>query len=70
MEADKIALIDLDGTLDDYPPYVKKWLKHRPRGRVLMLATPYNQDYRHDQVLRIDPNNVRRVEIEDFVGHF
>jgi hypothetical protein len=40
--SDKIALIDMDGTLfdrvlvDDWPPYIEDWLKHRSRGLVMM----------------------------------
>lgn len=37
---------------DDYPPYIRDWLKHRPRGKVLMLDAPQNQDFTHPQVLR------------------
>lgn len=38
---------------DDFPPYILQWIKHRPRGRVLMLDSIYNQDFEHTQVLRI-----------------
>ena len=38
---------------DDYPPYILRWLAHRPRGKVLMLDTPYNQEFVHPNVLRI-----------------
>lgn len=30
--------------VDDYPPYVKQWLKWRPRGLVIMPSRPYNVD--------------------------
>lgn len=42
------------GTLlvDDYPPYVLDWLKHRPRGLVLMPFRKWNLDFKHDQVVR------------------
>jgi len=42
---------------DDYPPYITRWLEWRPRGHVLMLATPYNQGFAHPNVLRIDPSH-------------
>jgi 5'-nucleotidase len=38
---------------DDYPPYIERWLEWRPRGKVLMLDTLYNQGFEHPQVLRI-----------------
>lgn len=39
--------------VDDYPPYVEHWLKHRPNGLVIMPAQPYNKDFHHPNVLRI-----------------
>lgn len=30
--------------VDDYPPYFIPWLKHRPRGLVVCVAQPWNQD--------------------------
>lgn len=38
--------------VDDWPPYVKGWLKHRPRGLVIMPDQPWNQGYEHPQVIR------------------
>ena len=38
---------------DDYPPYIMKWLEHRPRGTVIMPACPWNADFTHPQVLRV-----------------
>ncbi len=43
--------------VDDYPPYIKEWLKHRPRGLVLMPDQPWNQEYEHPQVVRIGKPN-------------
>lgn len=40
--------------VDDWPPYVERWLKWRPRGVVLMPDQPWNKDYAHPQVRRID----------------
>lgn len=37
---------------DDYPPYITRWLKWRPRGKVLMLDAPHNRDFSHPAVLR------------------
>jgi hypothetical protein len=30
---------------DDWPPYITRWLEWRPRGLVLMLDQPWNQDF-------------------------
>ena len=38
--------------VDDWPPYIEGWLKHRPRGLVIMPDQPWNQDYTHPQVIR------------------
>jgi 5'-nucleotidase len=38
---------------DDYPPYIVKWLEHRPRGTVIMPALPWNEGFSHPQVLRV-----------------
>lgn len=38
--------------VDDYPPYIEAWLKHRPRGLVLMPAHPYNANFHHLNVIR------------------
>lgn len=29
--------------LDDWPPYGKRWLAHRPRGLLVMVAQPWNE---------------------------
>jgi len=38
---------------DDYPEYALSWLKHRPRGVVLMLDGPINHGFEHPQVVRV-----------------
>ncbi len=38
---------------DDYPVYIQRWLRHRPRGVVLMLDGPINRDFEHPQVVRV-----------------
>jgi hypothetical protein len=38
---------------DDWPPYIQRWLKWRPRGFVLMLEHPYNSGFEHPQVIRV-----------------
>ena len=38
--------------VDDWPPYVKRWLQWRPRGLVIMPDQPWNQDCNHPNILR------------------
>lgn len=45
---------------DDWPEYVEPWLKHRPRGLVIMLEHPWNAGYEHPQVFKY-----RRVQSID-----
>lgn len=49
--------------VDDWPPYVERWLEHRPRGQVIMPAHKYNRDFKHPQVYRcedpMDPEVMR-----------
>lgn len=41
--------------VDDWPEYVTPWLKHRPRGLVVMPPQPWNRDFpEHPQVVRAD----------------
>src|SRR5581483_6811567 len=47
---------------DDYPPYVEAWLRHRPRGLVVMPAHEHNRDFRHPNVVRYDGTNLAEVE--------
>jgi hypothetical protein len=55
---------------DDYPPYIFEWLKWRPRGRVLMLDAPYNQDTSHPRILRCyrQPLSTQIEAIKAFLG--
>ncbi len=39
---------------DDFPPYVEAWLEYRPRGKAIMLEYPYNKDFEHPRVLKIN----------------
>jgi len=41
---------------DDYPPYITQWLKHRPRGVVIMPRQPWNVDFEHKNVFVYDNN--------------
>jgi 5'-nucleotidase len=46
---------------DDYPDYMLRWLRHRPRGLGIMPVTPSNRDFRHPNVLRWDGTNLDAV---------
>lgn len=43
--------------VDDYPPYFRAWLEHRPRGLVVAPAQSWNEGIEHPQVLRYDGRN-------------
>ena len=47
--------------VDDYPDYIESWLKHRPRGLVVMPAHDFNKDYTHPNVIRYDGTNILEV---------
>jgi hypothetical protein len=47
---------------DDYTPFMKAWLKHRPNGLGIMPATSYNQDFSHPNVLKFDGTNLDQVQ--------
>jgi len=48
--------------VDDFPPYIEGWLKHRPRGLVIMPAHPYNEGYKRGNVIRyIKGKNIEEV---------
>lgn len=38
--------------VDDYPKYIEDWLKHRPRGLVVMPNHSYNKHFEHPNVIR------------------
>lgn len=40
--------------MDDWPPYIRRWLTWRPRGLVIMPAQPWNKDFKHPNVVRWD----------------
>jgi 5'-nucleotidase len=39
--------------VDDFPPYIERWLAWRPRGLVLLPDHPWNRDLKHPNVIRI-----------------
>jgi hypothetical protein len=55
--------------VDDYPEYIESWLKHRPRGLVIMPAHEYNKDFKHPNVIRYDGTNIEEVK-ERLISQF
>jgi hypothetical protein len=55
---------------EDYPPYIKRWLTWRPRGRVILIDAPYNRGFEHPQVLRCyrEPLATQKDSILRFIG--
>jgi FMN phosphatase YigB (HAD superfamily) len=40
--------------VDDWPPYIVRWLEWSRRGLVIMPDRPWNKGYSHPQVIRFD----------------
>jgi len=49
--------------VDDYPSYIRGWLKHRPRGLAIMPDQPWNHDFGHPNVIRATKENLAQVEL-------
>ncbi|MFH1365019.1 MAG: hypothetical protein ABIH28_00330 [archaeon] len=47
--------------VDDWIPYVERWLTWRPRGVVIIPAHPWNENYKHPNVIRYDGSNLEQV---------
>lgn len=47
--------------VDDYPEYIKGWLKWRPRGVVIMPANESNINFLHPQVTRYNGHNLPEI---------
>lgn len=47
--------------VDDWPPYITRWLEWRPRGLVIMPTQKHNAEYTHPQVIRYDGENIEEV---------
>lgn len=47
---------------DDFPEYCLAWLRHRPRGLVIMPVNQFNSDFRHPQVVRYDGTNLEQIK--------
>lgn len=53
--------------VDDWPPYVKRWLEWRPRGLVLMPDQPWNRGFDHPNVRRVTERDVRHGGYEGWL---
>ena len=51
--------------MDDWPPYIQRWLTWRPRGLVIMPSHPWNEHFQHSHVIRWDGSAEARAEIEE-----
>lgn len=47
--------------VDDYPPYVERWLTWRPRGLVILPAQPWNERFQHANAIRYDGTNLPEI---------
>jgi 5'-nucleotidase len=48
--------------VDDEPSYIMAWLKHRPRGLVIMPTSRRNVSYNDPQVIRYTGKNIKEIE--------
>jgi 5'-nucleotidase len=48
--------------VDDYPPYIERWLENRPRGLVIMPAHEQNKHFSHPNVIRYNGKNIKEVK--------
>ena len=47
--------------VDDFPPYMLRWLEHRPRGLGIMPLGEQNKDFSHPNVVLYDGSNLPEV---------
>jgi len=47
---------------DDFPEYCYRWLKHRPRGLVIMPVEKFTNEHEHPQILQRDGTNFDQVK--------
>jgi hypothetical protein len=47
--------------VDDYPAYIERWLRWRPRGLAIMPANDANKAFSHPQVIRYDGTNLAEI---------
>ncbi len=48
--------------VDDYPEFLKQWLKHRPNGVAIMPVNQNNKYFTHPQVIRYNGKNLKQVK--------
>ena len=51
--------------VDDWPDYIIRWLKWRPRGLVVMPANSLNKDFKHPQVIRYDGSEESKEKLHN-----
>lgn len=51
--------------VEDWLPYINRWLTWRPRGLVILLDRPYNKGIKHPQIVRFDGTDASRKEVEE-----
>lgn len=48
--------------VDDWPKYAQEWLRHRPRGIVVMPGQKWNSDYSRERVYRVsDADEIQKI---------
>jgi 5'(3')-deoxyribonucleotidase len=47
--------------VDDFPEYFLPWLDHRPRGLVVAIQHPWNENIRHANLVHYDGTNLEYV---------
>ena len=47
--------------VDDFIPYIERWLTWRKNGLVIMPAGKHNERYLHEQVIRYEGSNTKEV---------
>lgn len=47
--------------IDDYPEYMERWLKRRPRGLGIMPVKESNEGFEHPNVIKYDGSNMVQI---------
>ncbi len=47
--------------IDDWPPYISRWLEWRPRGLVIMPSHKRNEGFGHSNVIRYNGLNLSQI---------
>lgn len=53
--------------VDDWPPYIKAWLRVRPRGVVIMPAHPHNEKFKHKSVFRFTNSRADQIHVTNIL---